>query len=133
MAWVTASEVIGSWIGPGVPADLDKVDDWVARAERLIRRRVPDIQGRIDAEAELPEPSTDTLDTARDIVVAVVSRVFRNPEGIRQRNETTGPFTGSVTYGGDQPGGLALTDDELSLLLGGTGGMQAFTFDLMGD
>lgn len=133
MAWVTSDEVIESWIGSGVPTDMQKVADWIGRAERLIRRSVPDIQSRIDEEADLDPVVTDTLDTAKDIVVSVVSRVFRNPEGIRQRNETTGPFTGSVTYGGDQPGGLSLTDDELSQLLGITGGQQAFIIDLMGD
>lgn len=132
MAWVVAQEIVDSWIGPGVPADTEKVETWIGRAERLIRRRVPDIQERIDLEVDLVPSSTDTLDTARDVVVAVVTRVFRNPEGIRQRADTTGPFTGSVTYGGDQPGGLALTDDELSLLVGGTGGQEAFVVDMIG-
>ena len=61
---------------------------------------------------------TDLIETARDVVVAMVTRVFRNPEGIRQANTTTGPYTESRTYGGDVPGGLGLTDDELSKLSG---------------
>ena len=51
MAWTTAGDVIGSWIGDGAPTDAALVDSWIGRAERLVRRSVPDIQARLDAEA----------------------------------------------------------------------------------
>jgi len=91
---------------------------WIGKAEREVRRRVPDLQDRIDAEAEADPPSTELLDSTIDVVVAMVTRVFRNPAGIRQENETTGPFTNSRTYGGDTPGALSITDDELAKLQG---------------
>ena len=103
---------------------------WIDKAEREARFKVTDLQARIDAEAELDPPSTDLLDAARDVVVAMVTRVFRNPEGIRQRNETTGPFTNSATFGGDVPGGLALTSDELAKLQG-VAASGAFTIDMI--
>ncbi|UJQ87200.1 head-to-tail adaptor [Arthrobacter phage BaileyBlu] len=115
MAWTTADDVIDAWVGEDAPVDDAKVETWIGKAERLVRFHFPDIQERIDAETE-----PDLLDDVKDVVVAAVHRVFRNPEGIRQRNETTGPFTGSVTYGGEIPGGLVLTDDELARLSGGT-------------
>ena len=129
MAWTTAKDVKDSWIGEGAPTDDAKILSWVGKAEREIKFRVPSIQGRIDAEAAEIPARTDLLDTAKDVVVAMVTRVFRNPEGIRQTNLTTGPYTTSKTYGGDVPGGLGLTDDELAKLQGARGG--AFTIDLI--
>lgn len=129
MAWTSADDVLDAWIGYDAPTDVERVENWVARAEREIRFRVPDLQARIEAEAEAGL-STDLIETARDVVVAMVTRVFRNPEGIRQRNTTTGPFTESATYGGDVPGGLGLTDDEL-LKLQGTRVRGAFTIDMI--
>lgn len=128
-SWTSPDDVIDAWIGEGEPSDADVVQVWIEKAERLIRRKVPDIQARIDAqEAEVPA-RTDLLDAAIDVVVTMVTRVLRNPEGIRQTNVTTGPFTTSKTYGGDTPGGLALTDDELADLQGARGG--AFSIDLI--
>lgn len=124
MGWTTPADVTNAWIGEGAPTDTEKVQTWVDKAEREIRFRVPDIQARIDAD-----PSGDLLDTARDVVVAMVVRVFRNPEGIRSINDATGPFSRSTTYGGDTPGGLTLTEAELSKLSGARGG--AFTIDLI--
>lgn len=128
-SWTTPTDVTGAWIGEGAPTDITKIQTWIAKAEREIRFRVPDIQTRIDAEdAEVPK-RTDLLEAAKDVTVAMVMRVFRNPEGIRQANTTTGPFTDSVTYGGDVPGGLGLTSDELAKLQGARGG--AFSIDLI--
>lgn len=113
-SWANPDDVTLSWIGEGMPDDVLQVQTWIDKAEREIRFRVPGIQSRIDEEA----PVTDLLDTAIDVVVAMVTRVFRNPEGVRQANTTTGPYTESRTYGGDVPGGLGLTDDELAKLQG---------------
>lgn len=133
MSWTLPTDVQDAWIGPDAPADGVLIQNWIDRAERLIRRQVKDLQERIDAEAEEIPPSTDLLDTARDVTVAMVIRVFRNPEGIRQTNTTTttGPFsdTRMQTYGGDVPGGLGLTDDELGALQGASEG--AFSIDLI--
>lgn len=133
MSWAIPDDVKGAWIGSDIPADDTLIQNWIDRAERLIRRTVRDIQERIDAEAELFPPSTELLETAKDVTVAMVIRVFRNPEGIRQTNQTTttGPFsdTRSQTYGGDVPGGLGLTGDELASLQGVSSG--AFTIDLI--
>lgn len=133
MSWTTPDDVLDAWIGDDAPNDDDQIQVWIDKAERLIRRKVPDIQARIDAEAEEAPPSTELLDTAVDVTVAMVIRVFRNPEAIRQTNATTtaGPYseTKMLTYGGDVPGGLALTDDELAALQGADGG--AFSINLI--
>lgn len=131
MAWTTDAEVINSWIGDGAPTNTVLVNTWIGRVERMIRSNVPDLQARLDVEAALVTPSTELLDVTRDIVVAVVSRIFRNPEGVRTRQESTGPLAGSVTYGGTEPGGLSLTGDELASLRGSSSGQRAFSVDLM--
>lgn len=129
MSWTAPSDVTDAWIGEGVPSGTTKIQKWIDKAEREIRFRVADVQERIDAEAAETPARTDLLETAKDVVVSMVTRVFRNPEGIRQVNETTGPFTSSRTYGGDVPGGLGITDDELAKLQGARGG--AFSIDLI--
>lgn len=128
-SWTEPTDVTDAWIGEGAPTDTTKIQKWIDKAEREIRYRVPDVQERIDAEAAETPVRTDLIDTAKDVVVSMVTRVFRNPEGIRQVNETTGPFTSSRTYGGDVPGGLGITDDELAKLQGARGG--AFSIDLI--
>jgi hypothetical protein len=113
MAWTTAAEVIAAWIGDDAPSDTAKVDNWIDKAERLLRSKVPSLQARL-AVSPVIEP--DLLGNVKDIVTEMVHEVFRNPERIRQRQEGTGPFTGSVTYGGDKPGSLRVTDEQLALI-----------------
>jgi hypothetical protein len=130
MAWTTADDVTAAWIAPPeAPSDTDQIELWIDKAERMLRRRVPDLQARIDAEAEAEPASTELKKSAVDVVVAMVIRVFRNPAGIRQENETQGPFTTSKTYGGDVPGGLDVTEDEMAGLQGVAPG--AFSIDLI--
>jgi hypothetical protein len=123
--WTTAAEVVAAWIGDDAPTDFVKVDLWVGRAERLIRSTIPGIVDRLAADPV----EVDLLDNVKDVVTSMVQRVFRNPEGVRTRQESTGPFSGSVTLGGDQPGELWLTSDEKARLsLTGSGG-GAFSID----
>lgn len=126
MAWTTATEVTAAWIGNDAPTSTALVDTWIGKAERLLRSKVPTLQARIDAGSTV-EP--DLLGNVKDVVTAMVQRVFRNPEGVRQRQEGTGPFTGSVTYGGDQPGALWATDAEMALISPIGSNRGAFTID----
>ncbi len=131
MSWTAPDDVTGSWIGENPPEDDALIQRWIDKAEREIRFRVPTLQARLDEEQEGGTEDTPLLSTAVDVTVAMVTRVFRNPEGIRQVNETTGPYTESRTYGGNTPGGLGLTGDELAKLQGVTGGRNAFTIDMI--
>jgi len=129
-SWAAPSDVTGAWIGEGVPTDTTQIQTWISKAEREIKYRVADVQTRITAEGAETPARTDLLETAVDVVVAMVTRVFRNPEEIRQTNVTTGPYTASKTYGGDQPGGLGITENELAKLQG-TQVSGAFTVDMI--
>lgn len=134
MVWATAQDVVDAWIGDDVPDDLIKLQLWVDKGEREIRRRVPDLQARIDAEADLVPPSTELLEAAKDVVVAMVTRKFQNPTGTRQRNATTttGPFSETVseTMAGGIPGEFVPSDAELSKLTG-LSESGAFSVDLI--
>ena len=111
MAWATAQDVIKDWIGNDQPVKDETLDRWVARAERLLRREFPTLQERINSGAE-----PDLADTVKDVISSMVTRVFRNPQGIRTQQESTGQFVGSITFGGDQPGSLYLTKEERDAL-----------------
>lgn len=126
--WTDAAEVVAAWIGDDAPTDSAKVDLWIGRAERLLRSRVPGLALRVAAD---PVVEPDLVDNVKDVVTSMVQRVFRNPEGVRTRQETTGPFSGSVTLGGDQPGELWITDDELSRLVLTGQGRGAFSIDMI--
>jgi len=119
--------VVDAWIGDDAPTDLAKVDLWIGRAERLLRSKLPGLTARIGADPAEP----DLLDNVKDVVTSMVQRVFRNPEGVRTRQETTGPFSGSVTLGGDQPGELWVTDDELARVSPTGTSRGAFTIDMI--
>lgn len=129
--WVVPDDVTDAWIGSDAPTDQDQIELWIGKAEREVRFRVPDLMARLDAEAALVPPVTDLLEATKDVVVAMVTRVFRNPEGVRTRNETTGPFSGSITYGGDTPGGLYLTESELAKLTEDVASGGAYTVDMI--
>lgn len=129
--WVVPDDVTAAWIGPDAPTEEDQIEIWIGKAEREVRFRVPDLMARLDAEAALIPPVTDLLEATKDVVVAMVTRVFRNPEGVRTRNETTGPFSGSITYGGDTPGGLYLTESELAKLTEDVSNGGAYTVDMI--
>ena len=110
--WVQASDVLNAWIGEDAPHTQEQVlDAWVGRAERLIRREYPTIQARLDSGDE-----PDLQDTIIDVVSSMVTRVFRNPQGLRQTQETTGQFTASMTFAGNNPGGLYLEPEERDAL-----------------
>ena len=126
MAWTSSSDVIAAWIGGDAPSDFALVDVWVGKAERLLRAKVPTLAARVAAE---PVTEPDLLGNVKDVVTAMVQRVFRNPEGIRTRQESTGPFGGSVTYGGDQPGALWVSDAELAMISPAGTNRGAFTVD----
>ena len=123
--WAIPSDVIDSWVGDGAPttADTALITRWIAKAERKLRADLPDLAGRL---AETP-PEPDLAENVTDVIVAMVTRVLRNPEGVRTRQEAEGPFSASITFGGDTPGGLYVTDDELALLSPRRAGQKAFT------
>lgn len=124
--WAIPDDVREAWIGPDAPESDAQLENWIGQAERLIRYHVPTLAQRIE-----DDETGELAATTRDVIVSMVTRVFRNPEGIRQTNRTTGPFTDSFTYGGDRPGGLYLSDEELARLNGTTADTHAYTVSMI--
>lgn len=128
MSWTSAEDVVEAWIGDDAPENTLLIENWVGKAERLLRSKVPSLLARMNADSAT-EP--DLAGTVKDVVIEMVHEVFRNPEGVRQRQEGTGPFTGSVTYGGDKPGALRVTAEQVERLSPAGSSRGAFTIDMM--
>lgn len=122
MAWATPQDVRDRWLG-STPLDVtdEQLEVLIADAEDTINRTFPDIQDRIDS-SELP------LTRVVKVVARMVIRHLRNPEGIRAVQEGAGPFQVSRTWGGNEPGALWLTDEDMAELAPGRRG-RAFTID----
>lgn len=119
--WVQIDDVKERWVVGEIPASDAQIETKIDDAEDIVLTQFPDIQARIDS-------GKVRLGTVVRVVAGMVVRFFRNPEGLRATGTTTGPFseTNTVTYGGDEPGELYLTDRDIQDLLGRRSG-KAFT------
>lgn len=123
MSWTYPSDVIRRWADAPDEPNLDTIEALIEDAEDTILGEFPDIQARLD-EASLP------VIRVQKVVARMVIRHLRNPAGLRTVQDTTGPYTTSTTYGGEEPGSMYLTDQDRNEL-GGTRGQQAFTVSMM--
>lgn len=119
--WATFADVTSRWIGNDVPTDETLVETLLGDAEQIVLATYPGIQARIDAET-LP------VERVVMVVVAMVTRLLRNPEFVRTVQETVGAFSQSRTFLGNDSG-LFLTDSEVAILRPDTRG-KAFEVDL---
>ncbi len=106
--WADFQDVVDRWVGNDAPTDETLVETLLADAEQVVLSSYPAIQARIDADA-MP------VERVRMVVVAMVTRLLRNPEFVRTVQESVGAFSQSRTYIGNDSG-LFLTDGELALL-----------------
>lgn len=108
MGWLSAQNILDDWVGDDLPAcTTDTITRWIGKAERLVKREFPTLQERLDSGKE-----PDLEATVQDVISAMVMRVLRNPDGRRTTSKNAGPYSESITFGGDTPGTLFLTDDE---------------------
>ena len=122
MAWTSPQDVKDRWLLGEVPVSDSQLAVLIGDAEDTVGSEFLDIQARIDA-------GTLPLTRVKKVVARMVIRHIRNPEGIRQVSETTGPFTGSRTYGGAEPGAMYLADEDRAELSGAKSGQRAFSID----
>lgn len=107
-------------------SDLDFEDVaitvFIEDAEDLALQEFPDLRERV-ASGVTPLPRV------RRVVAGMVVRKLRNPEGIRTIQDSTGPFSGSTTFAGDNPGEIYLSDDDRKALAppGVGSGRRAFS------
>lgn len=122
LLWTTVDDVKDRWIGEGsVPATDEQIARLLEDAEDTVSGEFPDLNDRIDG-GEIPPTRV------AKVIARMVIRHIRNPEGVRSTQSTTGPFSEHVTFGGDAPGTIYLTDeDRAELAPRGVG--RAFTID----
>lgn len=113
MAYAQPSDVRARWIAP------QSVGQWsdetmtrlIAEAEDTVDSRFPELREKL-ANGEIPEIRVNK------VVVRMVIRALRNPSGMRTIQESAGPFSGSATFGGDEPGELYLSAQDIEELAG---------------
>ena len=120
--WATFDDVTKRWVGAGMPTDEDLVNALILDAEAVILSEYPKIQERIDNET-LP------LDVVTMVIVRMVSRVLRNPEGLTYWQMNTGPFGQGKNYGTNGNTDIWLSAEEKELLAPKKRG-KAFEIDL---
>lgn len=110
--WAWEADLEGADL-EGVTAayELAQMTYWLGRAKRAILAEVPVAvltqriaEGKVDADA------------AKDVQIDLVLGKFANPGGVRTVQESNGPSSGSITYGGDTPGQLTLTAHHRKML-----------------
>lgn len=122
LQWTAPEDVKDRWILPEpVPVEDTKLTKLLEDAEDLALGEFPDIQDRIDA-------GTLPLARVKRVLARVVIRHLKNPKGLRQAMDVTGPFTQQVMHSGDAPGELALSDEDRAELGEAQSG-RAFTID----
>jgi len=133
VAWTQPSDIENRWLGE-LPANVG--EDYLLTAIEDVEDQliilVPELVEEFDAS--IP------LERVKRVVARVVIRHLRNPDGFRTLSEATGPVTASVTFSGDDPGGLVVTPDDVQVLQGRPAAKGAWahsmiperSFELMG-
>lgn len=114
-------DVKDRWLLGAMPVEDRQIEVLLEDAEQEIATEYPHIY---KAAA-----SPDAVEHGRVIKVAcqLVIRVLRNPHGYRSISDGTGPFSDLRTYGGDNPGEMALTKADRNTLQGTRNIETAFT------
>ena len=98
-------------------AAIPKIQSRIGKASRLVDNRTPLIGGLTVAQRVAASP--EFADTVKDVVVEMVLRVLRNPEGARQKSVTVDDATESTTIDSALSSGeMFISDDELADLMG---------------
>ena len=106
MAHATADDVVALWAKEPEPEVMVLIERRLNQVERMIRRRIPDLDSRVVASQTFKE---DLVDIEADSVL----RLVRNPEGYI--SETDGAYTYQLSEA-ISAGKLEITADEWTIL-----------------
>ncbi|AHG23800.1 head-tail adaptor Ad1 [Mycobacterium phage EagleEye] len=106
MAFAKAEDVVTLWAKEPEPEVMALIERRLEQVERMIRRRIPDLDLKVAASATFEQ---DLVDIEADSVL----RLVRNPEGYL--SETDGTYTYQMRA--DLAGGkLSVLDEEWEIL-----------------
>ncbi|AGR46432.1 head-to-tail adaptor [Mycobacterium phage Superchunk] len=106
MAYATAQDVVTLWAKEPEPEVMDLIERRLAQVERMIKRRIPNLDLKVAGDATF---QADLIDIEADAVL----RLVRNPEGYI--SETDGAYTYQLQTDLSQ-GRLTILDDEWTTL-----------------
>lgn len=106
MAFATADDVVTLWAKEPEPEVMTLIDRRLNQVERMIRRRIPDLDLKVQSSATF---EADLIDIEADAVL----RLVRNPEGYM--SETDGTYTYQLQQD-LSVGKLEVLDDEWTIL-----------------
>lgn len=121
--WARAEDVRVRWLSGVLSVDDEQIDVLLEDVEDFLLGEYKDLPERIE-DGRLTEKRLTR------VIVRIAMRVLRNPDGYRQVTSGTGPFTGSATYGGDQPGEVYVTDEDRKDLVGRGKGRRIKAFSV---
>ena len=106
MAYASANDVVTLWAKEPEPEVMSLIERRLEQVERMIKRRIPDLETRVCA-------SSTFLYDLIDIEADAVLRLVRNPEGYL--SETDGSYT-YMLQSDLAAGKLKILDDEWQIL-----------------
>ena len=109
--WAYADDVRVRWLSGPLSIEDETIEVLIEDIEDFLLGEFEDLEERL-GDGRLK------AQRLKRVIVRIAIRVLRNPEGYRQVTSGTGPFTGSATYGGDQPGEIFVTDEDRKDLVG---------------
>ena len=121
--WADAEDVRLRWLNGALSVEEEEINTLLEDIEDFLGGEFPDLEERIGA-------GRLSARRLKRVVVRIAIRVLRNPAGYRQVTSGTGPFTGSATYGGDQPGEIYITDEDRKDLVGRGKGRAVKAFSI---
>lgn len=113
--FATSEDVVNRWRAFRDDDEEAVATERLADASALLRLTatrlgVTDFVARVQAEPDLAR-------VTKSIVVEVVRRYLRNPDGAKQLQNTIGPRSYGLTFDGEKPSGIFFTEEELKELL----------------
>lgn len=121
--YATAQDVRDRWIASTLPPDDAILEKYLYEAALIIDAEYPHLRKQSATDPDLTE-------RLKIVSARMVTRAVQNPDRVRQIQESTGPFTGGMTYDAATLGDMRLTPDDTAILLGGSyRAGKAFTVD----
>jgi hypothetical protein len=103
------TDVVSRWRAFRDETERGVAVERLADASSLLRLLIPDLATRASDDE-------DVARVAKSLVVEVVRRYLRNPDGAKQLQQTIGPRSYGLTFDGEKPSGIFFTEDELKVL-----------------